>query len=198
VRPQDISYNRKFIEGGGAREMKKMSRRGKMLTVSKYLSDIRGSGGSLVSETQEFKDAFRECDEMVVRARTGISAKQLTDFITKKISPVLDQAAVRFERVSMALPEMKTEMLGFWTDVEDTLRVINSEVKSECYAIKEEALVIGMELLKQIEESERLGMHRGTGIVDVILGLVCVIEFCCFVAFFVRYRHQNRKLLKKE
>lgn len=211
-----IERNRKYLdENKKERQMMKMIRRSKMMTVSKYLDEIQSHQGILDGKVADqndnfktdihsqydiedkFSDSLLETKEMVIRAREAISAENLTNFINNKMMPVVDRAAARFERVTDALWNMKSEMLGLWEDVSKELKTMNFDIRNDCDLVKSEVIDAAKTMKKQLlnfdNEAAKLPKNiddNNSLKIEKLLFIICIIEFISYIVFFVRYHNQ--------
>lgn len=211
-----IEKNRKYLdENKKERQFMKMIRRSKMMTVSKYLDEIQNHQGILdgkVADSNDnfktdlhsqyniedkFSDSLLETKEMVIRAREAISAENLTNFINNKMMPVIDRAAARFERVTDALWNMKSEMLGLWEDVSKELKTMNFDIRNDCELVKGEVIDAANTMKKQLQNFDTETSQFPKNIeknnfskIEMLLFVICIIEFISYIIFFVRYHNQ--------
>ncbi|KAK8888817.1 hypothetical protein M9Y10_033557 [Tritrichomonas musculus] len=210
-----IERNRKYLdENKKERQLLKMIRRARMMTVSKYLDDIQNHNGVLDGNTfhdndnfksehiqynidDKFSDSLLETKEMVIRARDAISAENLTNFINNKMMPTVDRAAARFERVSDALWNMKSEMLSLWEDVSKELKTMNFDIRNDCELVQNEVVGVAKTLKQHLlsidNETTEFPKNINTdnsAIIEKILFIICIFEFIAYVIFFIRYHNQ--------
>lgn len=183
--------NRKQIsDSKGDRQFQKMVRRAKMLTVAKYVEEMRTNDDLEQSPNVELKDALIEAREMIHRAQDCISAENLSIFIKTKMIPTIDKAAARFERVTDALWHMKNEMINLWDDAQNQLKVMNGDVKASCVLIEHEVLEAAQQIQGKVKPINQMP-KTASGLLDRVLFVTCIAEFACYVTFFVRYHRKN-------
>ncbi|OHS99780.1 hypothetical protein TRFO_33699 [Tritrichomonas foetus] len=208
-----IERNRKYLEESkAARQMIKMMRRSKMLTISKYMDEISNYDGHIPENensnnndkklnNNDFSDSLLETKELILRAKESISAENLSFFINYKMMPVIDKAAARFERVSDALWQMKTEMLDLWEDSSKALKNMNFDIRSDCEKLKMEVFGAAKQMkyflneVKHDDDDEAEKLDKGmSALIQKLLFFICAIEFIAYVLFFIRY---HRTTIKK-
>jgi hypothetical protein len=164
-----------------------------MLTVSRYLKESADSDDILSGDSTRLKDAFNETTEMVVRARHGITAENLSVFIHTRLLPVLSKAEARYSRVADALWSMKSEMNAVWEDVQRELRVMNAEIKQSCIELQTEAALAAREVQGSLLP-QSLDIDRGkVGFFDRGLFVIASGEFCTFVLFCIRFHRKQMR-----
>jgi hypothetical protein len=185
----DVSERNRKILAQSKRERRfgKMHRRAKMLTVSKYLKESVDKEDVLSVGNGELSEAFNETNEMIVRARLGMTGENLSVFIHRRLVPVLGKAEARYARVSDALWSMKSEMHAVWDDVKKDLRGMNSEIERACVALKAEATMAAEDVRGSLLPQSLFIEHSEVGMVDRGLFVVASGEFCAFVLLCIRF-----------
>ena len=178
--------NRKKInQDKEKRSMLKMKRRAQMMTVAKYISDQRKHEDVLggVAET-DFRDAFREANELISRAQGCISVTNLSAFITRKVMPVIDKAAARFERVSDSLWHMRSEVTSLWDGLRQDLKGLSDELKVAQAQVEQDAIYTLQK--HKIIQGTPPAAPAPTSTIPVVLLVIAALEILFFLPLFRR------------
>ena len=188
--------NRKALKSSqDKRQIMKMNRRAQMEKVAEYIDQSMSMSDTLTDDKKvKLSDAMIEINEARKRAESRISASDLNYLLETKVQPVLDKAAARYEKVSLALFQTKNEMITLWKHAANQLKDMRSEINVECSVIEDEARKLMLHLQENkdynIERSDQLKRSNFTH----FLHIICIIEFICYVIFFIsQHRRMSRK-----
>ena len=177
--------NRKKInQDKEKRSMLKMKRRAQMMTVAKYISDQRKHEDVLGGEITDFRDAFREANELISRAQGCISVTNLSAFITRKVMPVIDKAAARFERVSDSLWHMRSEITSLWDGLRQDLKGLSDELKVSQMQVEQDAIYTLQK--HKIIQGTPPTTPAPTSTIPVVLLVIALLEVLLFLPLFRR------------
>lgn len=194
IDPNISKKNRKALKStADARQLMKMERRAKMLTVSQYIEEAMSSNDVLNGDSADAAAAMKEIKEMIGRAESRISASDLNYILDTKVKPELEKAYARFEKIALALFQTRSETTSLWRNAENSLKTMRSEINVECKVIEEEA----KKIMLRIQNGKEFNLDPKTPEAKVsILFIICGVEFVAYLCFFVK-QHMRLSMKKR-
>ncbi|KAH0793912.1 Legume-like lectin family protein [Histomonas meleagridis] len=196
--PNYSLLNRKIIQDDVlARRSLKTQRRSKMILTNKYTTQEKSKNFQLDGIDELLSDAFVLLQESLGRGEETVSLDDLMRFLSEKVELTTTKALKKVNLASERIESLHDDLKSILDGLETDLLGLKSESRIIMDAIGEEALKIANKIISEPKMDIEKAITKNVGLGPrKAMMIVCIIEFVCYIIFFV-IQHRKTHGFKK-